>query len=533
MQSRAARGIGGIGGIDGLTNRRVGVWGTGREGRAIARLALDRGASVTVFEDEHPTSGHADDGRLEEVVAGTTPLSVSDPSSIASSSLEVLVRSPGVSRYRPELDRLRARGIPVTTATAIWLEDFAGHRVIGVTGSKGKSTTASLAAMALESDGTSVGLGGNIGTPVTDFYEAPSRDVYVIEVSSFQAAEVTASPPVGVLTLLVPDHLDWHGDFEAYVADKLNLFAHRRDLGLAVNARCQEALSRTAEFPNRHLYGADGEVRVVGDASDAIAIAGEVYTIANDAGSVSSRLRGRHNLDNLCGAITAVGLLTGVTPDPGRLVAAISSMSSLPSRLETVAVGVGIEFVDDALASNPAGTIAALGAFTGRPVSLIAGGFDRGTDLGDLARAIVAHGDVSLVLLTNGNAARRLERELEQALRAERCDVPRVTAGSVSDAVGLAVRSLDVSHGGSPTEATRAHGEAASSVDDGSGATCAGRQIAGTGVGVVLFSPAAPTPPSEGTYVERSAEFKRAVLRYLDSTAREQESGTVRARLQP
>ena len=81
---------------------------------------------------------------------------------------------------------------------------------------------------------------------MTDFYDGPDKDAYVIEVSSFQAAEVTVSPPVGVLALLSPDHLDWHGTYDRYVADKLNLFAHRDDLELAVNARCPEAVSATA-----------------------------------------------------------------------------------------------------------------------------------------------------------------------------------------------------------------------------------------------------------------------------------------------
>ena len=78
--------------------------------------------------------------------------------------------------------------------------------------------TASLTALALEASGVSAGLGGNIGTPLTDFYDSPEKDAYVIEVSSFQAAEVTVSPPVGVLTLLAPDHLDWHGTYDRYVS---------------------------------------------------------------------------------------------------------------------------------------------------------------------------------------------------------------------------------------------------------------------------------------------------------------------------
>jgi UDP-N-acetylmuramoyl-L-alanine---L-glutamate ligase len=361
----------------------------------------------------------------------------------------------------------------------MWLEDFGGKAVIGITGSKGKSMTAVLTAKALESAGVSVGLGGNIGIPVTDFYDTPELDTYVVEVSSFQAAEVTVSPRVGVLTLLAPDHLDWHGTYERYVADKMNLFAHRSDLELAVNSRSSEAvaaadqLASAALIAGRHLYGARGPVSV--SESDgsvrAIVVDGIDQPVLGDLG-----LRGRHNLDNLCGAITATRLLTGRLPDFETLATSISSMEPLPSRLVTIATSLGIEFVDDALASNPAGTIAALEAFSGRRLCLIAGGHDRGASLSDLARTLDAMGNVTLVHL--GGVGERLAGELAAIGSTVRCQ----SAGSVGEAVESAVRSLE------------------------------------GGEGVVLLSPAAPTPASEGTYVDRSNLFKRAVEQVTSTT---------------
>jgi UDP-N-acetylmuramoylalanine--D-glutamate ligase len=441
---------------------------------------------------------------------------VNDPSALDSDLLDLVVRSPGVSRYRQELERLRASGVEVTTPTAIWLEDFAMRRVIGVTGSKGKTMTASLTALALEANGMTVGLGGNIGTPLTDFYEGPEKDAYVIEVSSFQAAEVTASPPVGILTLLSPDHLDWHGSYDRYVADKLNLFAHRGDLELAINARCPDAVGAARSVTTtdrRHLYGPEGRVQVAGEG---ISIDGEAVPALRSV--ASKALRGRHNLDNLCGAITACRLLTGEWPDFVSFAAAVASMPALPSRLETVAVSGSVEFVDDTLASNPAGTIAALEAFSGRRLSLICGGHDRHTDLRGLARALDAFGDVGgaggvrgsgggvrgsgggvrgsgggdgadgvdsldgVTVIFLGDAGERLSSELA----AISSDVSRSRARTVSEAVGLALRALEHRAGDK-----------------------------GETSGVVLFSPAAPTPPCEGTYVERSAEFRRAVTQYL------------------
>jgi UDP-N-acetylmuramoyl-L-alanine---L-glutamate ligase len=428
----------------------------------MARLALGRGAQVIVVQDQ-PVPG---DSEGED----TTELPVRDPSSLGDAEIDVMVVSPGVSRYRPEIEHLRSLGVEITSATALWLQDFADRPVIAVTGSKGKTMTAVLTALALESTGASTGLGGNIGTPVTDFYEGPEHDAYVIEVSSFQAAEVTTSPGVGILTLLAPDHLDWHGTYDRYVADKLNLFAHRADLELAVNARSTAAVVATSDvsiashIAHRHLYGAEGAVRVT---EKGIAIEGEERPCLTGL-----PLRGRHNLDNLCGAITGTRLLTGDWPDFEALSLAISSMPTLPSRLTTVLTSGGIEFVDDALASNPAGTIAALEAFEGRRVSLIAGGHDRGASLCEVARALDAMDMATLVYL--GEAGERLAAELAAIKSTVRC----LKAGRVDEAVELAARALDGYDG------------------------------------VVLLSPAAPTPSSEGTYVDRSGQFRLAVERF-------------------
>jgi len=479
-------------GIARLSNRKVAVWGTGREGQSVIRMALGLGADVSVVQDppfpsDSGTFTYRDDAEGLGVVL--RDLAVRDPGALDEMALDVLVVSPGVSRYRPEIARLRATGVEITSATAMWLEDFSGRAVVGITGSKGKSMTAVLTAKALEAAGVSVGLGGNIGTPITDFYDVGELDTYVVEVSSFQAAEVTVSPQVGVLTLLAPDHLDWHGTYDRYVADKLNLFAHRKDLELAVNSRSEEAVAATDELSSdshiagRHLYGSEGPVRVSVTSTTDIGITDTGMTdfgIAVD-GTVEPHLagvalRGRHNLDNLCGAITATRLLTGRLPDFELLAASISAMDPLPSRLVTIATCRGIEFVDDALASNPAGTIAALEAFSGRRICLIAGGHDRGTSFSGLTRTLEAMGNVTLFHL--GDAGDRMAAELAAIRSAVRC----LSVGSVADAVDSAVRSLE------------------------------------GGDGVVLLSPAAPTPASEGSYVDRSTEFRRAVERVSSPT---------------
>jgi UDP-N-acetylmuramoylalanine--D-glutamate ligase len=285
--------------------------------------------------------------------------------------------------------------------------------------------------------------------------------------------------------LLAPDHLDWHGTYERYVSDKLNLFGHRADIELAVNARSAEATAAAGGITageRLHLYGADGPVQVVRNGGYGLLVDG-----AEVPGLSGLPLRGRHNFDNLCGAITATRILTGSLPDFSNLAGLIAEMPVLPGRLTTFAMAGGVEFVDDALASNPAGAIAALEAFEGRRVSLIAGGHVRGTEFRLLAEALEAKNAADGATLVHlGDAGRRLVDELE----AISSQVPRLSAKDMAQAVTLAATA-----------------------------------VSGTG-GVVLFSPGAPTPPSEGTYVERGAEFRRAVELVVAPIAERDLAGT-------
>ncbi len=485
-------------GLERLRGARVAVWGTGVEGTGAIALARSVGAEVTVVGDPRVAGdsrvagdcGVAGDSRVAGAsgVAGDSRVAggpVLAPSVLADGRFDVVVRSPGVSRYRPELLAASGAGAVVTTLTAIWLEDFGDGPVIAVTGSKGKTTTATLAAAALRAAGRRVAVAGNMGRPVAELYGiAPpgagahgagpagtGADAVVIEVSSFQAAEVTVSPRVGVLTLLAPDHLDWHGTYERYVADKLNLFAHRPGSVVAVNATDPPAWAAAGRFAGRTPYGRPGDPIGVGEGPGGdlqVTVAGRPYLAAGELEGTAFGLRGRHNLVNLCGALAATQALGGDVPEPASLLGTLDATPALGSRLRTVAAAGGLELVDDALASNPAGVVAALETFAGRRLCLIAGGADRGVPMAPLVDALASlRPEPSVVVL--GPAGRRLAGELAARCPGLACRA----AESVEEAVHVAADALG-------------------------------------GPGVVLFSPGAPTPREDGSYVDRSAAFAAA-----------------------
>lgn len=440
--------------LDEALSARLAIWGMGAEGTALARLALDSGAQPVLIDDQ-PL-------RAQSVVATNVGIDISvvDPGAVDWGALDVVVRSPGVSRYRPELAAAAASGVRVTTAMALWLADHADDRLLAITGTKGKSTTAALTAAVLERDGWSVDLLGNIGVPVVGGLVRPPSELTVVEVSSYQAADVTVSPPAVVLTCLAPDHLDWHGGLERYYTDKLQLVEAGPPPALAVGAFSPEALERTAHHSDRTLFGPRG--RVVADDDGWIRVDGEALVDWRDL-----RLPGRHNVWNLCGAIAGVIMITGRAPSSEAVGAAVTSFEGLPSRCRPVGERQGRTYVDDALASNPFAAATSIGAFPNRPLTVIVGGADRGVDVTPLIDALVAHGPSAAVVVLEPDADRFVDL-------------------------------------------LAAHGEIDVHVaDDVGGAVAIAERLTPRG-GVVLFSPAAPTPAGGGGYSARSRTFVEA-----------------------
>jgi UDP-N-acetylmuramoyl-L-alanine---L-glutamate ligase len=437
--------------LDELSVRRVAVWGLGREGTGVLRLLRARGQEPVLVDDD-PVGTDVAVGA--EVVA---------PGEMDWSATDVVVRSPGVSRYRPELAAAEHAGAKVTTAMAVWLADYADAPMVAVTGTKGKSTTASLTAAILRATGRTVDLVGNIGVPVTETYDRPQADAYVVEVSSYQAVDVTTTPKVCVLTSLAPDHLDWHGGMEAYYRDKLRLLRAGSPGALAVNAASDDAVSRTADHHNRLLYGPSG--RVLTDHSGVVRADGHPMV---EAGAL--RVPGRHNRWNLCGAIAGVLLLDGGLPPAEAVAKAVDEFGGLPSRCQVIGENGEVTYVDDALASNPFATLASVDAFEGRHLTLVSGGADRGVDMTALALALAERVPVPTVMLV-GAGGLPIAEAVAHVPGGDRVNVTRTE--TLEEAVQ----------------------QAASSTPPG---------------GVVLFSPAQPTPTDEGDFRARSRRFAAA-----------------------
>lgn len=340
-----------------LAGARVGVWGVGVEGTAtLARLAHLGIAPAAVVDDARGKPGvlPTDEGGLDALTA-----------------CEVVVKSPGISRYLPSVVDLEAGGIAVVGGLGLWLEDIGPERVIGITGTKGKSTTTSVAHHLAQGLGARSCAGGNLGTALWAPDAPTDADLFIVEVSSYQATDLWSSPAVAAVTSLHQDHLTWHGTVERYYADKLSLCGQPGARITVANGTDQLLRIRADELQPGPRWIDPTET----DASWADALA----------------LRGRHNLTN---AVIAAACLEEIgiagADDPGRLAEASRGYVHLPHRLETIAVVDEVEYVDDSLSTNVLPTIAAAEVFDGRPLALLVGGFERDIDYTPLADFVAA-----------------------------------------------------------------------------------------------------------------------------------------------
>lgn len=347
------------------------LYGAGREAVSTRAFLRARQPELKVFVTVD--SGTADIARTEFIAPADLP------AAIKAHRFGLIVKSPGVSRYKPIFDIARDAGIPVTSNLNLWGAAYgADHTVIAISGTKGKSTTATLVHLMLTNSGVDAGLAGNVGLAPLEI--GGRHKVVVFELSSYQTSDMSFLPQIAALTNLYPEHVDWHGSVERYYRDKLHLID--RDGGFAV------ALGAAARN--------NGLVRqALRDPGRLVAELTPEATAAIEQAVANSRLKGVHNLDNarLAAQIAMAcgGTLAGV-------VAGIAAFRPLPHRLEEHRFG-GTVFVDDSISTTPEATKAALSAYRGSRLALIAGGHERQQDYGELAGLLEGYGVTTLACL--------------------------------------------------------------------------------------------------------------------------------------
>ena len=415
--------------------RRVAVFGLGRTGIAAAKSLAAGGALVSAW----------DDGETARESAAAAGVPLDDLNRRDWGDIAALVLSPGVPLTHPAPHRMvelaRAVGAPVIGDTELFAREINAMdaadrpRLIGVTGTNGKSTTTALIGHILKQSGRDVRIGGNIGRAVLDLDPPRRGSIYVIELSSYQL-DLTESLrcDVGVLLNISPDHLERHGGFDGYFRAKRRIFDMQADGGKAVigvddgptgalYSRLRQSRGETEVAPvsiNRVFpYG----VYALGDRLfDALDGAATPVLSLHDAPG----LPGRHNAQNAAAALAALRLL-GIG---GRAAAdAMKSFPGLPHRMERVGEARGVRYVNDSKATNAEAAAQALACY-GR-IYWIVGGQPKSDGLSGLERFYPRIAKAYLI----GEAEESFARTLKGAVAIERCgDVETALAQAARDA---------------------------------------------------------------------------------------------------
>jgi len=375
--------------VDEFRGRRVTIigLGKGRTTAGLARFLVGKGANVTIADPkprEELVDGIARLGDVAEKVKLILGPST-DETALAEPDFVFVI--PGIRPRSPTILRALNRGVPVLTEMALFFR-LCPAPIVGITGTKGKTTTTTLVDRVVSQGSRRVVVGGNIGTAVIQEVDNLRReDIVVLELSSFQLETLGHSPYVAVVTNVLEDHIDHHGTRDAYIAAKRNIVAWQgpRDIAVlnlddpATVALHTGAASEVRGFslslqPKRGAY--------LDRSGDLVLVSGDRRAVLCKATDL--RVPGRHNVANALAA-AIVGDAFDIPADAiGRT---LREFEGVPRRLETIAEKDGILWVNDSAATTPSATLTALAAYERTPV-VILGGVSKGADFGELARVL-------------------------------------------------------------------------------------------------------------------------------------------------
>lgn len=447
-----------------LHGKHIAVCGLGRNNTPVVLQLLSNGAVVTGCDK----SGREELGKTADILenAGATLcLGEGYLDSLLKTGYDMILRTPGMKPYLPQFEEARRQGIAVTSEMELFFSLCPAH-ITAVTGSDGKTTTATIIAGLLESAGYRVHLGGNIGRPLLPVVgEIRPEDRVVIELSSFQLVGMKQSPQTAVITNIAPNHLDWHTDMQEYINAKRNIILWQGAGDTAVlNADNDYTASFSAEVRgnirmfsriSKPDFGAwlssDGILVFTENGKDTPVIPADEICIP-----------GIHNVENYLAAISAVW--GSVSPEA--IAGYARSFGGVPHRCELVGEIGGVKWYNDSIGTSPSRTIAGLKSFD-RRVILIAGGYDKHVSYEELGP--VAAGTVKAAILM-GETANAIESAISSF-----ADIPVYRVDSMESAVITA------------------------------------QKIAGDG-DIVFMSPASASFDLYSDFEERGDHFKRLVM---------------------
>lgn len=407
----------------------VAIMGMGVSNTPLIKYLMDLDANITVFDKK--SEEELDKALIEEYAIQGIKFSLGENYLKNLVGYDMIFRSPSMRPDIPEIEQELDRGAILTSEIEM-LIDLCPGKIIGVTGSDGKTTTTTLVYKMLKDAGYNCYLGGNIGIPLfAKIDEMKPEDIVVLELSSFQLMTLKKSPDISVITNISPNHLDIHKSYEEYIEAKKNIFKYQEKNGVVV-------LNYDNDITRDFSLEAKGNVRyfstrvklddgVILDNNMIKISASKIRTQIIDIDDIL--LLGTHNVENACTAVAAVKDLVKVE----NIVNVLTTFKGVEHRNEFVRNLNGVKWYNDSIGSSPTRTIAGLVSFKTKVV-LIAGGYDKHLDYTNMGKYIVDHVKI-LILLGQTKEKIKTATLQELATRESNIDLPIIECSSLNEAV--------------------------------------------------------------------------------------------------
>lgn len=419
-----------------LKKSKVAIIGLGVSNVPLLDYMHNLKANVTVFDDRQIEKIPKE--ILDRVTEYSFEFSYGENSLNKLNGFDIIFRSPSCMPTKKELKAEEARGAIITTEIEMFIKVFPG-KVIGITGSDGKTTTTTLIYEILKNNGYNCYLGGNIGIPLfTKLNEMKPDDIAVLELSSFQLMGMEISPDIAVITNITPNHLNIHSSYEEYIESKKNIFKYQDENGIVV-------LNYDNDITRDCKNEAEGKVILYSSQTkleDGIILDNNIIKLCQDKlrrhilNTDELILRGRHMHENACAAIAATASLV----EPDKAAKVIKAFKGVEHRLEFVRELNGVKWYNDSIGSSPTRTIAGLNSFNEK-ITLIAGGYDKNLDYTPLAKPILEKVD-NLVLI--GQTAGKIFESVKEEAERQGKDIKIYMCDTLEDAVLVSKRVTSI-----------------------------------------------------------------------------------------
>lgn len=364
--------------------RKVAIIGLGVSNLPLLDYLYEKKAQVTIFDER--TIDEISKDIIDKITTYNFEFSFGEDCLKKLNGYSIIFRSPSCLPTKEELQKEADRGAIVTTEIEMLIE-MCPCKIIGVTGSDGKTTTTSMINAILKKSGFNTFLGGNIGTPLfTKLSEIKPNDIVVLELSSFQLMNMKVSPDIAVITNITPNHLNIHKDYKEYIDSKKNIFKHQNENGILIlnydndiTRECaKEANGKVIFFSDKTKLdnGFIVDENIIKECEDKIR-----KHVLNTNEVI---LRGNHNFQNIATALATTKTLV----DTETAIDAIKEFKPVEHRIEFIREINGIKWYNDSASSSPTRTLSGMNAFK-ENIVLIAGGYDKNLDYKPLAKPIL------------------------------------------------------------------------------------------------------------------------------------------------